>query len=289
MSFQHNGLITTYALYSAYLQASKPELRETATVPLWEDILNNEFKQYDNIVVNSQQPLDDSTRSADVVVRSYDQEFKPISFLIMECKRYSRTHRDIDEMELQLELYVQNYFSEFGKSEGRTGVFGAVAFGTKIRAWRFTCETPTSFVAIPLMDGKTGIADLESYRDPYIPAEANQIREFLKMVRTSKLTSTSQISYTTESSSSTTNTNILHSTAIISTNTFSHSQEIIGPTQDHYYVFEQNYYWYSQGKITDIQDRLTNEWVYNYYGWAGEEANGCKWRMVYANKQVIYA
>ncbi|ESZ90969.1 hypothetical protein SBOR_8648 [Sclerotinia borealis F-4128] len=63
MSFEPRGLITTHALYSAYLQASKPELRETATVPLWEDILNSEFKQYDNIVVNSQQPLDDSTRS----------------------------------------------------------------------------------------------------------------------------------------------------------------------------------------------------------------------------------
>ncbi|ESZ89574.1 hypothetical protein SBOR_10043 [Sclerotinia borealis F-4128] len=130
----------------------------------------------------------------------------------MECKRYSKTHRGIDDMELQLDLYVQDYFSEFGKSEGRTVVFGAVAFGTKIRAWRFTCETPTSFISIPLMDGKTGIADLQSYRDPYIPAEANQIREFLKLVITPELNSTSQMAYPTGSSSSTTNTNMPHST-----------------------------------------------------------------------------
>ncbi|CAD6440233.1 94b67994-572d-4acf-96fc-7b92493a263d-CDS [Sclerotinia trifoliorum] len=118
MSFRPSGLITNPFSYGAYLQASKPELRKSATILFWEDILNDEFEHYKGIRVNSQQSLDNTTRSADVVVRSYDREFNPVLLLILECKHQSRTHREIDEMELQFELYVQDYFSEFGKSQG---------------------------------------------------------------------------------------------------------------------------------------------------------------------------
>ncbi|KAJ8063243.1 hypothetical protein OCU04_008476 [Sclerotinia nivalis] len=100
MSFQRSGLITTHALYGAYLQASKPELRESATVPLWEDVLNHEFQQYENIVVNSQQLLDDTTKSVDLVVRSYIREFIPVLLLMVEYKRYNKIYWEVDEMEL---------------------------------------------------------------------------------------------------------------------------------------------------------------------------------------------
>lgn len=304
MSFRPSGLITAPSLYGAYLQASKPELRESATVPLWEDILNNEFKHYDDIRVNSQQSLDNTTRSADVVVRSYDQGFNPVLLLVMECKRYSRTHREIDEMELQLELYVQDYFSEFGKSQGRTSIYGAVAFGTKIRAWRFTCETSTTFIADPLMKGKTGIADLKSYRDPYIPAEADQIREFLELVRKSKLASTSQMSHATGSSSSTTNTNIPYGSyqaaaASTASTSISLSQQpttsqitssVLGSDEDHFYVVDGKYFYHLKSTNTSTHvERPTDQWVYNYHGWSDSKAAGRKWRMIDGNKKVTYA
>ncbi|KAM3066215.1 hypothetical protein ACMFMG_012119 [Clarireedia jacksonii] len=288
MSSQPSGLITTHALYGAYLQASNPQLRESATVPLWEDILNSEFKQYDNIVVNSQQPLDDTTRSADLVVRSYDQEFKPVLLLVVECKRHSRTPREIDEMELQLQHYIQDYFTEFGKAQGQTVVYGAVAFGTKIRAWRFFCVSSTEFNADALMGGSGDIADINSYRDPYVPAEANQIRAFLGLVKDSKFTSTPtpQMPYTTSLFSSNMSTNVPSSANTISVN---HSQEIIGPTTDHYYVFEQIYHWYAQGYITRLQGRPTNQWVYNYHGWSGQEAASFKWRTVDEKNKPNYS
>ncbi|APA09234.1 predicted protein [Sclerotinia sclerotiorum 1980 UF-70] len=133
MSFKPYGLIKTWALHGAYLEASDPEKRESATVPLWQDILNY-YMATDGIAVNGQQPVDDTTKAVDIIARYYDNKFRPITLLMVECKRHSRTPCSIQEMEEQLYDFVKDTFSPEELAH-RPEVYGAVAYGTKIRAW----------------------------------------------------------------------------------------------------------------------------------------------------------
>ncbi|KAJ8059404.1 hypothetical protein OCU04_012351 [Sclerotinia nivalis] len=94
MSFRPYGLIKTRKLHGAYLEASDPKKRESATVPLWENILNY-YMAIDDIAMNGQQPINNTTKAVDIIVRYYDNEFRFIILLIIECKRYNKTPRFI--------------------------------------------------------------------------------------------------------------------------------------------------------------------------------------------------
>jgi hypothetical protein len=77
--------------------------------------------------------VDDSNKSTDVVIRCYNQEFQLIMLLLLECKRYYRTPRDIIDIELQNLTYAYFYFEhDSGLAKGRESVYGAVAYRTKI-------------------------------------------------------------------------------------------------------------------------------------------------------------
>ncbi|CAD6445691.1 aa38f89c-1ebd-4452-8c1a-e1df3d4b7396 [Sclerotinia trifoliorum] len=176
MSFEPHGLINTWALHGAYLEASDPEKQEFATVPLWQDILND-YMATDGIVVNGQLHLamDDTTKTVDIIVRYYDTEFRPITLLMVECKRYSRTPRSIQEMEEQLYDFVGDTFSPEVLAH-RPKVYGAVACGTKIRAW--TVVLNGGHIDLRPYWGSTESADMESYKDAGKAGDATEIYNF---------------------------------------------------------------------------------------------------------------
>lgn len=139
MAFQPYGLITTPVLHSAYPEASDSKRRESATAPFWENFLNN-YVASNYIAVNSQQPPDDTTKAVDVVVKYYDNTYDPIIVVLLECKRHgsrskgkTKSFSELEDMESQLEGYLQFFFERDGGLAKRPLVYGAVAYGTRIR------------------------------------------------------------------------------------------------------------------------------------------------------------
>ncbi|RHZ46253.1 uncharacterized protein CDV56_102099 [Aspergillus thermomutatus] len=112
-----SNLITTTALQGAYIAASDPKLKESSTVPFWEDVLN-EYMRDDNMLVYSQQPMmSNSTQAVDLTVAYYDPSFQKVFMLVVECKRHKYT--TLAEMEfVNLRNDVQNFplFGGKGKS-----------------------------------------------------------------------------------------------------------------------------------------------------------------------------
>ena len=191
MSFVPYGLITTPVLHGAYLEASDPKKRESSTVPLWENLLNNQLAN-DSVAVNSQLPPDDTTKAVDIVVRYYDNTYHPIIAVLFECKRHgsrsktktkNKSISELEDMESQLEGYFQYFFIEDEGLAKRKLVYGAVAFGTRIRAWRATYDG--RYVTTTPMWGGSGMADLQSYRDPGKAEGTNDIYNFLNEVKSS--------------------------------------------------------------------------------------------------------
>lgn len=157
-----SNLITTPALEGSYRDASDHEKRESCTVPLWEDILN-EYMRDRNMSVHSQQPVDKTTKAVDLTVGYYDQSWQKVFVLLLECKRHNWTERM--DLESQLVACVQDYFyKEGGGLAKRDTLFGGVAYGTKIRVFFFQ-DTPDDLIIMPLWDGK-GRSDEVFYRNP---------------------------------------------------------------------------------------------------------------------------
>ena len=136
-SFSPIGLLKSHGLYASYLRAQDPKLRESATVPLWENLFNKEICEGNNdLFVNSQQPTDDTTRAADDVIQYYDQAYNPVIVLVVEMKRRKKKGKAIVDMEDQLNGYMQFFFESYKGGGGlarRDFAYGAVAYGTKIR------------------------------------------------------------------------------------------------------------------------------------------------------------
>jgi hypothetical protein len=127
--------------------------------------------------VNSQQPVDETTKAMNNVGHHYDEEHKPFIFLLLECKRRNKKAQGIADMEGQLYSYMQFFFEPSGLANGRREVYGAVAYGTKIRAWQFRYDG--TYVTSYRMWGDNDYpADEASYRDPGIPEEATEIESF---------------------------------------------------------------------------------------------------------------
>ncbi|KMU72755.1 hypothetical protein DIZ76_011513 [Coccidioides immitis] len=96
-------LVASPKLHGAFLLASDLKLRECATVPFWEDILNY-YVADDGLAVNSQQPVDDTMKAVDVVVRYYEQAtFHDIFLLVLECKRANKTRSGLQDLQDQLQ------------------------------------------------------------------------------------------------------------------------------------------------------------------------------------------
>lgn len=98
-------------------------------MPLWEDILN-EYMRDRKMSVHSQQPVEETTKAVDLTVGYYDQPWKKVFVLLLECKRHNWTERR--DLESQLVAYVQDYsYKEGGGLAKRNSLFGGVPYGTK--------------------------------------------------------------------------------------------------------------------------------------------------------------
>ncbi|CAG8978001.1 hypothetical protein HYALB_00000670 [Hymenoscyphus albidus] len=125
--------------------------------------------------------MDDTTKAVDLVVQYYDQEFKPLILLALECKRQNKKKRGIKEMEEQLHDYIQSFFEPDGLAQGRRTVFGAVAYGAKIRAWK--AEFDGRYTTLHHAWGNSVTADEGSYKDPGEPHDAEEIFTFFQLVK----------------------------------------------------------------------------------------------------------
>lgn len=126
-------LITTAQLQGAYARACDPKLVETATRPLFEELLN-EYLRSPSLSVFGEQQLDDDGQRVDIAVGFHDRNSLPnlVFVLLAETKRHKQTNRF--EVEPQLEEYADRYLDQaFGGCAIHHTVFGAAAYGTKIR------------------------------------------------------------------------------------------------------------------------------------------------------------
>ncbi|KAF7860457.1 hypothetical protein EAF04_008583 [Stromatinia cepivora] len=280
------GLIKTRKLHGAYLDASDPKKRESATVPLWENILNY-YIATDDIAVNGQQPVDDTTKAVDIMVRYYDNEFRPIILLMVECKRHSRTPRSVQEMEEQLYNYVGDSFLPEGLAH-RPKLYGAVAFGTKIRAW--TVELNGNYCDLSPYWGSIESADMGSYKDAGEATDATEIYNFFaeaKREAQNALTgpqATSAIPQASHTPIATSSRQLAPSLADSSARlapvaSSSHTQSSISanPTRAWYYTdATRTYSLYSNSTlVSNTPNCPENEWVYCDGGWPGEGSK--KW------------
>ncbi|KAE8384976.1 hypothetical protein ETB97_005513 [Aspergillus alliaceus] len=111
------NLIITPQLRGAYDRASRPELRETATRPLFEELFNEYFR-CPSLSVFGEQQLDDNLQAVDITVGYYDNLPQPnlVFVLLAETKRHK----------------------EFGGLDVNPTMYGATAYRTKIRFFEFS-------------------------------------------------------------------------------------------------------------------------------------------------------
>ncbi|KAL4935983.1 hypothetical protein BDV06DRAFT_228312 [Aspergillus oleicola] len=173
-----DDLVTTSQLRAAYVRASQPNLRETATRPLWEEFLNT-YLRYSGLGVFGEQDLDTSRQAVDVSVGYFDDQSVPnlVFVLLVECKRHKV--ESIGELESQLQEYADRYLdTRHGGLAKHPTVYGATAFGTKIRFFEFSRATG-SFKDMTFC-GKLHDAKEEFYWD--LKTNGKQIHGALKQV-----------------------------------------------------------------------------------------------------------
>lgn len=184
-----DDLITTDLLRGAYARASVPELRETATRPLFEQLLN-EFFSSDYLGVYGEQQLDPSQQAVDIALGFFDRQPLPnlVFVLLAETKRHKV--KDRGELESQLEEYGDRYLSneDWGGLAIHHTVYGATAYGTKIRFFRFTRENgdfePTVFSGQPRVPAEGAYWDVKTDGRKIIPVlqEIWQLRQELHKI-----------------------------------------------------------------------------------------------------------
>lgn len=158
------NLITTAQLQGAYERASIPELRETATRPLFEELFNEYFRSV-SLSVYGEQQLDESFQAVDVAVGFHDRQALPnlVFVLLIETKRHKV--KDRAELESQLQEYGDRYLNpDFGGRAVYHTVYGATAYGTKIRFFRFTRQN--------------GIFEDETYSGECTPCQSSSEQHF---------------------------------------------------------------------------------------------------------------
>ncbi|KAI1982371.1 hypothetical protein LOZ53_000078 [Ophidiomyces ophidiicola] len=168
------GLIVNAQLHGQNLQ-----LRESATVPFWEDILNVYLTKDTKLTVNSQQPLDDSTKAVDVVVRYWT--FRNIFLLVLECKRANKKTAGLHELESQLLDFVCDFFGPDGSAR-RGLLFGGVAFGPKIRLYRCQKRQQRYVDVSPFWGGHNEVHE-KYYKDAANDRDAVEILEAFKEMK----------------------------------------------------------------------------------------------------------
>ncbi|KAI1907120.1 hypothetical protein LOZ61_006319 [Ophidiomyces ophidiicola] len=136
------SLLVTEELRRAYERASHPDLQETATRPLFEEFLNEFLRNRTfPLSIYGEQQVDESHRRVDIAVGFHDPSLNLIFVLLCETKR--NNVRDLLELEAQMQDYGDRYIRTSADGDGRTVypfVFGATAYGTKIRFYSYTRE-----------------------------------------------------------------------------------------------------------------------------------------------------
>ena len=173
-----NPLTTTRPIIYALQDASDPAKRESHTVPLWENLLTEHMiRPNREPALNSQQPIDDTLKKVDLMVRYYDTLNTATALFLIECKRNKQKQYNIKQLEEQLNKYLAYLFLEDGVARNQITVFGAVAFGSLIRIYRISLENSSTiqkYVDIrPIWGGKP--YDMSCYKDVRVIADAHQI------------------------------------------------------------------------------------------------------------------
>ena len=173
-----NPLTTTRPIICALRDASDPAKRESHTVPLWENLLTEYMiRPNRELALNSQQPIDDTLKKVDLMVRYYDTLNTATALFLIECKRNKQKQYDIRQLEEQLNAYLAYLFLEDGVARNQITVYSAVAFGSLIRIYRISLENSSTiqkFVDIrPIWGGKP--YDVSCYKDVRVIADAHQI------------------------------------------------------------------------------------------------------------------
>lgn len=170
------SLLVTDELNRAYERASDPALREVATVPLYEEFFN-EWLRCVILHVYSQQAVDDGTKAVDITVGYHDPTYRLIFVLLVECKRHQVKSKG--ELESQLQDYGDRYLDQkYGGHAKYDTVYGATAYGTKIRFFKMSRSTGT-FEDISF-SGVTHVSEESAYWD--LKADGFKIHQVLKSI-----------------------------------------------------------------------------------------------------------
>ena len=180
-----NPLTTTRPIICALQDASDPAKRESHTVPLWENLLTEHMiRPNRELALNSQQPVDDTLKKVDLMVRYYDTLNTATALFLIECKRNQQMQYNIKQLEEQLNAYLAYLFLEDGVARNQITVFGAVAFGSLIRIYRISTKKSSAFKTYvditPVWGGKP--YDVSCYKDVRITADAHQILQSFKEI-----------------------------------------------------------------------------------------------------------
>lgn len=139
------NLLVTEELRRAYTRASDPKLQEVATRPLFEELFNEFLRNRQHpLSVYAEQELDDSQRRVDIAVGFHDPSPSPKLIFVLLCETKRQNTKNLGELEAQIEDYADRYIhKEFGGRAIYPAVYGATAYGTKIRFYWYSRESGT--------------------------------------------------------------------------------------------------------------------------------------------------
>ena len=139
------------------------------------------------LTLNSQQPVDDTLKKVDLMVRYYNTVGLATALFLVEAKRSKQTPYSIEQLELQLHDYTSFLFSPEGVARNQLVVYGGVVYGPCIRIYRISKPTKLSKPVYVDMDPIWGGGQFEQefYRDVRKSNDAQEILNASKEIASS--------------------------------------------------------------------------------------------------------
>lgn len=180
-----NPLITTRPISCSLEEACDSLTRESSTVALWENILiEHMVRPNKELTLNSQQPVDDTLKKVDLMVRYYNEKDVATALFLIEAKRTKQTSYNIEQLENQLHDYTSFLFSAAGIAHNQLVVYGGVVYGPRIRIYRISKMTqpskPIYVDMTPIWGGE--LYDQASYRDVRKSSDAHEVLNAFKEI-----------------------------------------------------------------------------------------------------------
>ena len=177
-------LINNEALVQTYKEASDSSKVEAFTTPFWENFLNIHLasRYVGKLVVNSQQPVDETQKRVDLVLKAHNSG-RPVIHVVCECKRRKQVQNQLVALEEQLDDYGLFLNDLDGGLDSSNPFYGLACYGTEARLFKYmqiAGEKHTTLDAMWGAPNKKG--DKAGYKDPGKMADVKAFEAFFQMV-----------------------------------------------------------------------------------------------------------